>query len=576
MIATHTTRDAKRLDYAVLAILAIGAGCGLVYEYLLSHYAGRVLGAVEVAIFGIITVMMVFMGVGSFLARYITNPYTGFAWLEVILALVGSSSVLVVGGLFALANLFPQILMQTFGLPVDLSPAGGWVEMVNQWVRLSPYLMGALLGTLIGMEIPLIGEIRAHLHRDILKNNVGSIYGIDYIGAGVGATLWLLFMLSTDVSTAAAITASVNLLLGLSFFYLFRREVQWAGALLAAHLLVAVLVLQIFDQGAEWAASMEDLLYKDKVVYRMNTERQRLVVTERTTHPAKPTRLSFYLNGRIQFASNDEQIYHSMLTYPAMAASARHRRVLIIGGGDGLALRDVLRWGPTEVVLLELDERLVELFKTPLEGEAGRISRRLLEANQYAFSDPRVTTRFGDAFLSVDTLLQQEQRFDTIIVDLPDPSHPDLNKLYSARFYAKLGGLLAGDGALAVQSTSPYHAKNTFISIGKTIKHAGFMHVEQYHANVPSFGEWGWSIATKNGKSAQRRLQELTELPLVDAWVTQPLLLAAFEFGKGFYQDSGSIRINRLGSMVAYQYHYADWQQEVGLINAIHTEGEIH
>lgn len=565
LITTSTTQQARVLDYTVLAILSIGAGCGLVYEYLLSHYAGRVLGAMEVAIFGIITVMMVFMGVGSFLARTIRNPYTGFAWLEVLLALLGSTSVFLIGGLFALSSLFPRILMETFGIPIDLAPQGGWLQLTEQIARLSPYLVGAILGTMIGMEIPLIGEVRARIYNNPLKNNAGSIYGFDYLGAGAGATLWLLYMLSMEVSAAAAITASANLTVGLLFFFLFREKIRWPLALLATHILVAVLVLQIFDKGAQWSASMEDLLYKDQVVYRVNTEHQRLVVTERMIHPAKPTVLTFYLNGRTQFASNDEHIYHAMMTYPALAASARQERVLIIGGGDGLALRDVLRWNPQQVVLLELDQQLVDLFKEP-SGETHPNNARLLAANQNALSDPRVQVIIGDAFLTADPLLQQEALFDTIIVDLPDPSHPDLNKLYSARFYAKLLGLLAGDGVMAVQSTSPYHAQNTFISIGKTVRHAGFLHVEQYHTNVPSFGEWGWTIATKNGKSAQARLQSLEQLPVDDGWTTLGLMQAAFEFGKDFYTTAESIAINRLGSMVAYQYHHSDWQQEVGLV----------
>ena len=193
------------------------------------------------------------------------------------------------------------------------------------------------------------------------------------------------------------------------------------------------------------------------------------------------------------------------------------------------------------------------------------LNQRLITANQNAFNDPRVHTVFGDAFINIDKLIHQEDVFDTIIIDLPDPSHPDLNKLYSTSFYHKLFNLLAGDGAMVIQSTSPYHAKNTFMSIGKTVKHANFRHVQQYHHNVPSFGEWGFTIATKNGLSAQQRIQNLTSLPVDDSWITQGLMLAAFEFGKDYFQPIDNIKINRLGSMVAYQYHRSDWKKEMGL-----------
>jgi len=555
----------KQLDWAVLSILAIGAGCGLVYEYLLSHYAGRILGAVEQAIFGIISVMMIFMGVGSFLARKISNPFAGFAWLELSLAFIGASSILFIGGAFSLAALLPRLLAETFSLPPDLMPTGGLIESIESFARWVPYLVGALLGTLIGMEIPLIGEIRSEIYADNLKNNPGSIYGIDYIGAGVGALLWVFFMLSLEVSFAGALTASVNLLIGAIFFYLFKDKIPSAGYLLLAHAVVALWVLQIFSYGSDWSAKMEDMLYRDKVVYHANTQYQHLVITERITDPAKPSVLTFFINGRTQFASNDEHIYHSMLTYPALAASARHDKVLIIGGGDGLALRDVLRWNPKKVTLLDLDSGLIELFKTPKMEQGKVLNQRLIAANQGAFNDSRVQTIFGDAFVSINQLIRDNQLFDTVIIDLPDPSHPDLNKLYSARFYNKVFNVLTGDGAMVVQSTSPYHAKNTFISIGKTIKYAGFKHVEQYHHNVPTFGEWGFSIATKNGLSAKRRLQQLTTWPVDDGWTTKGLLLAAFEFGKNFYQQTDRIKVNRLGSMVAYQYHHSDWQKEMGI-----------
>jgi len=555
----------KQLDWAVLTILAIGAGCGLVYEYLLSHYAGRILGAVEQAIFGIISVMMIFMGVGSFLARKISNPFAGFAWLELCLAFIGASSILFIGAAFSLAALLPKILMDTFSLPPDLIPMGGLIESIDSFARWVPYLVGALLGTLIGMEIPLIGEIRSEIYADNLKNNPGSIYGIDYIGAGIGALLWVFFMLSLEVSFAGALTASVNLLIGAIFFYLFKDKIPSASYLLLGHVVVALWVLQVFSYGSDWSAKMEDMLYRDKVVYHVNTQYQHLVITERIADPAKPSLLTFFINGRTQFASNDEHIYHSMLTYPALAASARHDKVLIIGGGDGLALRDVLRWNPKEVTLLDLDSDLVELFKTPKMEQGKVLNQRLIAANKGAFNDSRVQTIFGDAFVSINQLIRDNQLFDTVIIDLPDPSHPDLNKLYSARFYNKVFNVLTGDGAMVVQSTSPYHAKNTFISIGKTIKYAGFKHVEQYHHNVPTFGEWGFSIATKNGLSAKQRLQQLTTWSVDDGWTTKGLLLAAFEFGKNFYQQTDAIKVNRLGSMVAYQYHHSDWQKEMGI-----------
>jgi len=552
-------------DLAIFSIMMVLAGCGLIYEYLLSHYAGRVLGSMESVIYTIIGIMIVSMGLGAFAARLVKNPFSGFAWLELVVALLGSSAVLLIALLFAFSTRLPQVLMETFALPPDLLPNGGFLQQVEQIAAISPYLMAALLGFLIGMEIPLMARVRQALYSQHLTHNTGSIYGMDYLGAGIGAALWVGFMLTLEVSYAAALTASANLIMGLLFLLLFRQRIASRIPLLLAHGITALLVLSIALFGSDWDAQMEDLLYQDKVVYRLNTHYQRLTVTERLISAEQPSVLTFYINGRTQFASNDEHLYHALLTAPALAASARHDKILIIGGGDGLALRDVLRWNPQEVLLLDLDPALVRLFAEPLNIQGETVNQRLLELNQHAFADPRVQPQFGDAFLGVDELIAQQRYFDSIIVDLPDPSHPDLNKLYSSRFYAKLKLLLAGDGALVVQSTSPYHARRTFLSIGKTLKQAGFKHVQQYHHNVPSFGEWGWSIATREGSSPKQRIQQLRELPIDDGWSTPSNLLAAFEFGRDFFHGIDSIKVNRLGTMQAYQYHQQDWQQEQGI-----------
>ena len=182
--------------------------------------------------------------------------------------------------------------------------------------------------------------------------------------------------------------------------------------------------------------------------------------------------------------------------------------------------------------------------------------------------DDRVEIISADAFIAIDNLLQNNQSYDAIIVDLPDPSHPDLNKLYSVNFYARLNQLLSGDGLIGIQSASPYHAKDAFIAIGKTVQAAGLSSVQQYHDNVPSFGEWGWTIASKNGASPLTRLKKLTKLPVTHHWLTLPMMVNAFEFSRDFYQNQAEVPINYLGSHAIYQLHQQAWQDQQGLNNA--------
>ncbi len=565
----------RRHDFLLFGIMATLAGCGLIYEYLLSHYAGRILGAVEQVIFAMIGIMIVSMGLGAFAARVFKSFFTAFAWLELTIALIGGTAVLVLAATTALANLFPQLLIETFSIPPDLIPRGGMISWAKKIATIMPYVAGFILGFLIGMEIPLIASIRETLYGEHIKHNTGSVYGADYIGAGIGAAIWVGFMLSLPPTQAAVITASVNLLVGLIFYWVYRAQISAGIFVILAHLLVAGILALIAIKGTSWDNAMEDLLYKDKVIFSSNTRYQHFTVTERIMDPSKPKVVSLFINGRSQFASNDEIIYHSMLVSPVMHASASHNNILIIGGGDGLALRDILRWKPQSVDLIDIDESLIAFFTTPSIKNGTIINQALLDLNQHSFSDPRVHTHFGDAFNKVDDLIQQEKLYDSIIVDLPDPSHPDLNKLYSARFYAKLKTLLTGDGALVVQSTSPYHAKNTFLSIGKTVKFSGFKNVEQYHHNVPSFGEWGWTIATKNGQSAKARLSNKPQIEVQDGWITTGVLLAAFEFSQQFYNQLESIQVNRINNQAAYQYHLQDWEKQQGVFTIPRNEDEV-
>jgi len=555
-------------DTLLILTMAVLAGCGLIYEYLLSHYAGRVLGIMESTIYAMIGLMIVAMGLGAFAARKIQCAFNGFVWLELTIAFLGSSSILIIGGLIAITQTFPEILGSMFNLPPDAYPRGGIFKQLSFLAFNSPYFFGLILGFFIGMEIPLIARIREEIHQKHLKNNLGTIYGADYIGAGIGAAIWVVFLLSIDISKASALTAALNLTAGVIFILYYWQRLTWRKTLITAHGVLLVMIMAIYHYGNGWLSQMSNLLYLDKVVYSDKTRFQQLTFTKRNMGPESGNIINFYLNGRLQFSSSDEFIYHSYLVNPVLAGSARHDNILIIGGGDGLALRDVLQWQPKHVTLVDLDTELMQLFKKPHEKLPHSLANEIETLNAASLRDERVNIISADAFIAIDTLLQSQQTFDAIIVDLPDPSHPDLNKLYSVNFYARLKQLLAGDGLIGIQSASPYHAKNAFIAIGKTVQAAGYSSVQQYHDNVPSFGEWGWTIASKIGASPLTRLKSIEEFPTPHHWLTLPMTINAFEFSKGFYEDSDSVPVNYLGSHAIYQLHQKAWQDQQGLNNA--------
>ncbi|BBN83072.1 polyamine aminopropyltransferase [Pseudoalteromonas sp. A25] len=551
-------------DILLISVMAVLAGCGLIYEYLLSHYAGRVLGSVESAIYAMIGTMIVAMGIGAFMARWFKDAFTAFAWLESIIALLGMGCILAIASVIAVSYSLPHMFSEIFNLPPDVILNGYVFEQLQAVSRFLPYVFGLLLGMLIGMEIPLIARIRQQVYGRFLENNAGTIYGADYIGAGIGAAIWVSIMLAMPIMQAAAWTALFNIIAGLVFLWRYHQHVRFARLLVFCHALLLVLFAFILHFGSNWMKELSNVLYKDKVIYSQATKYQHVVLTERLSRNQSEPITDLYLNGRLQFSSVDEQIYHTMLVYPAMLASNRHDNVLIIGGGDGLALRDVLKWPVKKATLVDLDAQLLSLFGHPDSRyePADDIVQRLSKLNNYAMLDPRAKITVADAFLEVERLLAQGELFDTIIVDLPDPNHPDLNKLYSDYFYNHLRQLLAADGAMVVQSTSPYHAKRAFISIAKTVKAAGFSFVEQYQQNVPSFGQWGWTIATKAGGAASTRIARVAQLPVSSRWASRDYLLAAFIFPNRFFELENTIEANQLGSGRLYDYYRQAWQLE--------------
>lgn len=557
--------NSRRLfdDVLLITIMAVLAGCGLIYEYLLSHYAGRVIGAVESAIYTMIGIMIVSMGVGSFAARHIKCAFNGFAWLELTIAFIGSTAILVISGAIAAVQLLPSIISQTYNIPPDSMSHGGIFKTLHWLTHYSPYGVGALLGLFIGMEIPLIARIREQLHQAHLLHNTGTIYGADYIGAGIGAAIWIGFMLSIDINLSASLTASVNLIAGLAFWLRYKSYLNKKYLLLFGHVVVSVVVAMIFQYGSSWSTTFNNTLYLDKVVHQQQTRFAQVVLTERQLPQQDIPSLSLYLNGRLQFSANDEKIYHKFLVYPAMASSLARDNVLIIGGGDGLALREVLHWSPKQVTLIDLDKQLVDLFRHPQDFLPHGVAKNIAALNQGALSDPRVSIVHDDAYNALDSFIANNTRYDTVIIDLPDPSHPDLNKLYSKTFYQKVKQLLSKDGVVAVQSTSPFHAKNAFVSIHNTLSAAGWKNVQQYHYNVPSFGQWGWTIASQQGQMPRQRLANHSIMPF-EHWLTQGLIQASFEFPQDFYQHAAQIKVNELGSFVLYRYHQQAWESQQG------------
>jgi spermidine synthase len=539
------------------------AACGFIYEYMFSHFAGRVLGSNESVIYGIIGVMVVSMGIGALLAKNFKDPFHSLSIIESLIAFIAVSGIFVISGLNAFVLNFPRIIAEAYNIPVELSVESGFYNTIVFLSNSSSYVVAALAGILIGMEIPLVARIRETVHKQHLEHNTGMIYGADYIGAGIGAFLWVVFLLKIDIDKSMFIISSTNVFIGLLFILFFKKHIKKFKTLLTIQMATAVFIVVGCSNMGNWEEILENSLLTDTKTFSMNTTRQRIAISEGTNPNTGEIFSNFFINGRLQFSMLDEFVYHGMLVEPVMNSTKKNDNVLIIGGGDGLALRDVLKHDPKSVTLIDLDPEIINLFTNAYFEDGIQVNKAFLKLNEYSFSDPRLNLILGDAYLKVRDLFFKKVKFDNIIIDLPDPSHPDLNKLYSRGFYKILNRLLNDDGAIVVQSTSPYYAKNAFIAVKKTMEAAGFIGVEQYHANVPTFGEWGWTIAKKDNSSPLSILKSIDRLKVENEWLNKGTLIGSFYFGNKYYDDYENIIVNTVGSSSIYNY-YSFYNETVG------------
>ncbi|MBK1667063.1 hypothetical protein CKO28_03260 [Rhodovibrio sodomensis] len=512
-----------------LSMFATGS-TGYVAECLLATVSTYILGAAIDQFSLIMAVMMLMMGLAAFLQKYVGERalIEKFVAIEVLLALLIAFAP--IGTYWAFGHLPEHFGLVQFGFILAI-------------------------GLLIGLEIPLIVRIN-ETYAPNLKSNIATVIGADYIGAFLGALVWINLRTAAPLTELSYYLGAVNLLVaGLTFAY-FARLMSRPRAIASALALV-VTVGALFwglQATASWTLSIEQKLYDDPITLRETTKFQHIVVTEREI-PGHGKDVRIFLNGNLQLSSLDERIYHENLVHPAMAVAASRANVLILGGGDGMALREVLAYDDVRTVtLVDLDPRMIEL---------ARSHPTLSRLNEGAFDDARVQTAlptgmtpigFRDMKLArnadpdnaptvrvyhVDAerfLRAVPGRYDVIIADLPDPNSIELAKLYSREFYRAVARQLAPGGAMVVQSTSPYHAPAAFHTIGATIEAGGWSTLA-YHDNVPSFGDWGYHLAWRGSRNAEMIKRQARQIPDDLSYLTSEKVAANFVFGRGSTVD---------------------------------------
>ena len=491
------------------------ATCGLIYELLAGTLSSYVLGDSVTQFSLIIGIYLSAMGVGSYLSRFIDKSVAEkFIDIELAVAVIGGFSAPLLFLTFAYVSYFGVVL----------------------------YTMVFAIGTLVGLEIPLLMRIL----KDELdfKELVSRVLALDYVGALVASLLFPIFLVpKLGLNRTSLLFGMLNAAVGLWATWLLEPLIK--NRKLTILRVKGVLVLIVLGIALIKADSLttlaEDGLFMDNIVYAKSSPYQRIVVTKGKTGHA------LFLNGNLQFNSFDEYRYHEALVHPAFAAfNGEPKRVLVLGGGDGLALREILKYKSVESVqLVDLDPMMTGLSKEfPALGEL----------NHHAFNDPRVSVANGDAFVWLDST--DVPPFDIAIIDFPDPNNFALGKLYSTRFYNLLKPKLQSDSALVIQCTSPLIARRSYWSIIKTLQATGF-DVKPFQTTVPSFGVWGYALAKLQPFERPAKPPAGVELKFLN----ENSFESMFEFPTDMTAPDGEIEINRLDNQALVRYYETEWRR---------------
>ncbi len=488
-----------------ITVLLIAA-CGLIYELIAGTLASYLLGDSVLQFSTIIGCYLFAMGIGSALSRYIDRGLAyRFVWIELLLGVIGGCS--------------SALLFLAFAY--------------TQGFELLMYSLVVVIGILVGLEIPLLMRlVRGRYHfRDV----VAHVLTFDYLGA-LGASLLfpILLVPYLGLVRSAMLFGVINVLVALWSTFLFASQISTVRALRSLCVVVLCLLAVGLAEAKRITAVAEDNIYADEIIFSRDTRYQHIVLTRFKDD------IRLFLSSHLQFSSRDEYRYHEALIHPGLSAIPVPRHVLVLGGGDGLAVREILKYPQIEsVTLVDLDPEMTKLFST---------NPMLTALNQKSFLSPKVHIINADAFPWVDS---NTDSFDFIVIDFPDPTNYSLGKLYTTAFYKAVARHLSTQGLMVVQSTSPMFARDSYWCIAETLKQAG-LQTYPYHVYVPSFGEWGFVIA------GHRDFQFPTSLPVGLRFVNVTGLPAMFQFPP----DMSPIPMppNRLNDQVLVRAYDQDWK----------------
>ncbi len=436
----------------LLSVFVVGF-CTIIYELLIGSVSSYFLGDSIKQFSLVIGLTMTAMGLGTLISRLVkSNLIYWFILIEILLAVVGGLSV---------PALYFSYMCEPVYYPVM-------------------FVLIMLIGGLIGLEIPLLTRIMETYYD--LRNNISNVLSLDYLGAFV-ATLAFPFLLLPlmGIFESSIFAGFLNLVVGIMNFYWFKDKITFKrrAKLKVSAVLILLLLIGFFICSKSLMKYWENNIFDDKVIFSKQTKYQKLVMTRNKED------IRLFIDGNVQFSSVDEHRYHELLIHVPMSLAKHRENILVLGGGDGLAARELLKYKEVKnITVVDLDRDMTDLAKT---------NRIIKEQNQGSFLNPRVKIINSDAFKYIEN---SDKIFDIIIIDLPDPNNSSLARLYSREFYKLVKKKLAKQGLVVSQSTSPYFSPEAYWCVNETFKAAGYKYTYPYHVYVPSFGDWGFIMAS--------------------------------------------------------------------------------
>ncbi|MBL4786572.1 MAG: polyamine aminopropyltransferase [Cohaesibacteraceae bacterium] len=452
--STYKDLPASQVTILLVSILLV-ALCGIVYELIIGTVSSYLLGNSVYQFSITIGFFMCAMGVGSWVSRYIGKDLIqSFVYIELILAIVG--------GLCSIS------LFMTF-------PFAPWMYTLVMFSFIFA------IGLLVGLEIPLLTRVLAE--RTDTRNSIADVLSLDYLGALIGSVAFPLFLLpSLGLISSSFAIGLINISVAIVNVIWLREHLRHPRAVLYVAIGVLVALVALTVSATRITAFAQQHLYFDQIVWQKQTQYQSLVVTNYWQRPD----LRLFIDGHLQFSEMDEHRYHESLVHPVMSWSGKRENVLILGGGDGLAAREVLKYPDVKRIdLVDLDPEMTKL---------GQTFAPLVALNKNSMHSPIMHVTNEDAFVFIR---KTKRLYDRIIIDFPDPHNEAISKLYSIEFYQMLSQKMRPDAIMVSQSSSPFFARDTYWSIAQTMRRI-FPVITSYHTTIPAFGVWGFHLARKS------------------------------------------------------------------------------